>query len=167
MNAVLGTAGVTLGLAATLVGVATLLIGLRRHDPRALRMGRRYAFVAFGGALLAFLAMEKALVTHDFSLQYVANNHSRATPLLYTIASLWGALEGSIILWALVLSGYTIAAVRRFRDRADDPLVAWATLTMLAVGAFFFALLLGPANPFKVLADIPANGRGPTPLLQD
>ena len=53
----------------------------------------------------------------------MADNGSRSTPLLYTVASLWGALEGSIILWALVLAGYLVAVVRRFRDRRDDPLV--------------------------------------------
>jgi cytochrome c-type biogenesis protein CcmF len=167
MNAVVGTAGVTLGLTATVVGIATLLLGLRRHDAKALRTGRRYAVVACVGAVLAFVAMENALIAHDFSLQYVANNHSRATPLLYTMASLWGALEGSILLWTLVLSGYTVAVVRRFRHQADDPLVAWATIALLAIAAFFFALMLGPANPFRVLANAPIDGRGPNPLLQD
>ena len=66
-----------------------------------------------GAVLVAALAMERALITHDFSLEYVAENHSRATPLLYTVASLWAALEGSILLWALVLAGYLGAMARR------------------------------------------------------
>ncbi|MBW3627411.1 MAG: cytochrome c biogenesis protein CcsA, partial [Actinobacteria bacterium] len=112
--------------------------------------------------------MEIALVTHDFSLTYVAENGSRATPLLYTVASLWAALEGSIILWALVLAGFLAAVAHRFRHQASDPLVAWATLTMLAVAVFFFALMLGPANPFTTVAGaVPADGPGPNPLLQN
>ena len=168
MNAILGTAGVALGLAASVLGALTLAGGIRRNDVRLLRMGRGYAFATLVGAALAFVAMERALIGNDFSLQYVADNHSRATPLLYTIASLWGALEGSIILWTLVLTGYTVAVVVRFRDRLDDQLVAWATLTMLVVGAFFFALMLGPANPFqRVAGATPLDGPGPNPLLQD
>ena len=168
MNAVLGTAGVAFGLAASVLGALTLAGGIRRDDVRLLRTGRGYAIAALVGALVAFVAMERALVGHDFSLQYVAGNHSRATPLLYTIASLWGALEGSIILWTLVLTAYTVAVVVRFRNRRDDRLVAWATLTMLVVGAFFFALMLGPANPFeRVAGPTPLDGPGPNPLLQD
>ena len=112
--------------------------------------------------------MEWALVTHDFSLRYVADNGSRATPLLYTVASLWGALEGSILLWALILAGYLAAMVHRFRDRTSDPLFGWALLTGLVVAAFFFGLMLGPANPFRLVQGaIPTDGPGPNPLLQN
>ncbi len=168
MRAALGFAGIALGFAAAVVGVVTLGVGLRRHKSCLLESGRRYALLVLAGALVAAAAMEWALLTHDFSIRYVAENHSRSTPLLYTVASLWGALEGSILLWALVLGGYLTVTTRRFRARAADPLVAWATLTGLVVAAFFFGLLLGPANPFKALSGaIPLDGRGPNPLLQN
>ncbi|HWH35027.1 MAG TPA: cytochrome c-type biogenesis CcmF C-terminal domain-containing protein, partial [Acidimicrobiales bacterium] len=182
MNAALGRAGVVLGLVASVLGIAVLAAGLyRRHRASdrtgdrggdgaldLLWFGRSFAWLALGGAVLAAVAMEVALVNHDFSLQYVADNGSRSTPLLYTVASLWGALEGSIILWTLVLAGFTVAVVRRFADRAGDPLVAWATLTLLAVAAFFFALMVGPADPFTTVAGaVPADGPGPNPLLQN
>ncbi|MGH9037686.1 MAG: heme lyase CcmF/NrfE family subunit, partial [Acidimicrobiia bacterium] len=168
MRAALGFAGIALGFSAAVIGVAVLATGLRRHDPRLLESGRRFSLLVLAGAVVAAGAMEWALVTHDFSIRYVAENHSRATPLLYTVASLWGALEGSILLWALVLSGYLTVVTRRFRSRAADPLVAWATLTALVVAAFFFGLMLGPANPFQALSGaIPLDGRGPNPLLQN
>ena len=72
--------------------------------------------------------MERALITHDFSLAFVAENNSRSTPLLYTITGMWSALAGSILLWGLILSGYIAAMVWRFRRQAADPLVGWATL---------------------------------------
>jgi cytochrome c-type biogenesis protein CcmF len=88
--------------------------------------------------------------------------------LLFTITGMWSALEGSILLWALVLSGYLAVMVRHFRTRASDPLVGWATLTVFVVAAFFFALMVGPANPFRVIhGAIPTNGPGPNPLLQN
>jgi cytochrome c-type biogenesis protein CcmF len=168
VNASLGTAAITAGLAASVLGMATLAVGLRRRQDTLLRMGRVYAGVALAGAFGAFVIMERALLGHDFSLKYVADHGNRAVPTLYTFASLWGALEGSILLWTLVLTGYTVAVVIRFRDRVVDPLVGWATLTMLGVSTFFFALMLGPANPFRVVAGaIPADGPGPNPLLQD
>ena len=168
MNAVLGSAGVALGLAACILGVATLALGLRRGDARLLRAGQRYVWLVLAGACLATLAMQMALIGHDFSLSYVARNNSRGTPLLYTITGMWSALEGSILLWALVLAGYLAVMARHFRDRAGDPLVAWATLTTLVVAAFFFGLMAGPANPFRVLSGLtPADGQGPNPLLQN
>jgi cytochrome c-type biogenesis protein CcmF len=168
LNASLGTGFVALGFAGSAVGVITLATGLLRQKTSLLRLGRTYAIVALVGALGAFIVMERALLGHDFSLKYVAEHGSRAVPTLYTFASLWGALEGSIILWALVLAGYGVAVTYRFREKILDPLVGWATLTMLAVSTFFFALMLGPANPFhSVSGRIPLDGPGPNPLLQD
>ena len=168
MNAALGTAAVTLGVAASVCGAVTLAVGLLGRRPQLLRTGPIYAWLALLGAGGAFVVMERALLTHDFSLRYVADHGSRAVPVVYTFASLWGALEGSIILWVLVLAAYTVAVVVRFRDRREDPLLAWALLTMLVVSAFFFALMLGPANPFREVAGVvPTDGPGPNPLLQD
>ncbi len=163
-----GSAALVLGLSAALVGIAMLAVGLRRGSRVLVLAGRRQVVLVLAAALLAAGAMEWALVTHDFEIAYVADNGSRATPLLYTVASLWGALEGSILLWALVLAGYLTAMVWRFRQRRDDPLVAWATLVGLVVAAFFFGLMLGPANPFRVVDGlVPSDGPGPNPLLQN
>ena len=168
MNAALGTAGVALGLAASVLGVVTLAVGLRSRRPALLRLGRSYAWLVLGGAVLATVAMERALVTRDFSLAYVERNGSWSTPALYNVATLWAALEGSIILWSLILAGFTVGVVVKFRARLTDPLVGWATLVMLVVCAFFFLLMVGPANPFtRVAGAIPTDGPGPNPLLQN
>src|SRR6185436_16541044 len=136
------------------LGIVVLALGLRRRDEKLLRLGQRYAVVILVAAVLAVGAMEWALLSHDFSLKYVAENNARSTPLLFTIAGLWAALEGSILLWALILGGYLAFMAHRFRDRATDPLVAWATLVGLCVALFFFALMLGPANPFHTQAAV-------------
>jgi len=167
VRAALGVLSLAVGTSAAVLGIATLALGLRRGDDRLLRNGRRYVFVVLGAAVVAVAAMEWALLTHDFSIEYVAENNARSTPLLFTVTGLWAALEGSILLWALVLGGYLVFMARRFRDRATDPLVAWAILTGLAVALFFFVLMLGPANPFKTVANAPADGAGPNPLLQN
>jgi cytochrome c-type biogenesis protein CcmF len=167
VKASLGVLALALGTSAALLGVATLAIGLFRSDERLLRVGRRYVFVVLAAAVGAVAVMEWALISHDFSIEYVAENNARATPLLYTISGLWAALEGSILLWGLILGGYLAAMAHKFRDRTTDPLVAWATLVGLAVALFFFALMLGPANPFRTLGTAPSDGAGPNPLLQN
>ena len=101
-----------------------------------------------GGALLATAAMERALITHDFTLVFVADNNSRATPLLYSITGLWSALAGSILLWGLALAAVISVLVWRYRHQFDDEVIKWATLVVFAVAAFFFGLMVGPANPF-------------------
>ncbi|WP_421120875.1 heme lyase CcmF/NrfE family subunit [Aquihabitans daechungensis] len=167
MNAALGFGGVVLGVVGCLGAIVTLAIGLKNHRSDLLRMSRTYAFMILGAAVLSFIAMERALITRDFSLKFVATNGSSATPALYNFASLWSALEGSILLWTLILAGYTVAVALKFRKRLSDPLVGWAMLTMFVVALFFFGLMLGPANPFKTLAVPPLDGPGPNPLLQN
>ncbi len=168
MNAALGHAGVLLSLAASIIGVAVIAYGLARGRPELTRTGRVYAPLVLLGAVIATVAMERALITHDFSLAFVAANNSRSTPLLYTITGMWSALAGSILLWGLILAGYITAMVWRFRRQAGDPLVAWATLVTLVVAAFFFGLMAGPSDPFRTVAGaVPANGLGPNVLLQD
>ena len=167
MNAAFGVGGVSLGLGASLLAIVTLIVGLRRRDQRAVAVAARYAYVVLGGVVLAFLAMERALVTRDFRLSYVQKVGGRATPLLYNLAALWSSLEGSILLWAVVLSVYLVLVIRKFRRRTDDALVGWAYLVLFVVSGFFFALMLGPANPFKLAATVTTDGPGPNPLLQN
>ncbi len=168
MRAQLGYGLLTIGTAAAALGLVTTAGGIARKQPRLIDLGRRYVVLVLLAAVGAFVVMETALFGHDFSLQYVANNVARATPGLYTFTAAWGALEGSILLWSLALSVYVAATTWRFRTRANDPLVAWATLVQFAVLLFFFALMLFAANPFKqVTGTVPFDGRGPNPLLQN
>ncbi|HEX7166208.1 MAG TPA: heme lyase CcmF/NrfE family subunit [Acidimicrobiales bacterium] len=168
MTASVGLAAVTLGFVVAVAGAATLAIALRRRRTDLLDVGGPFAIALLGAAVVAVLAMERALLTDDFSLAFVAENSARSTPFLYKVATMWSALEGSILLWALVLAGYVAAMTWRFRSRSRDPLFGWALLVGFVVAAFFFGLMVGPANPFeRVAGAIPADGPGPNPLLQN
>jgi cytochrome c-type biogenesis protein CcmF len=168
VNLVLGRAGVMLGLAAAVCAVVTLAYALVRRRRDLTWLAAPYAGLVLLGGVLAVVAMERALVTRDFTVQYVADNGSSRTPPLYNVATLWAALEGSIILWGVILAGFTVAVVVKFRRRLADPLVGWALLTMFAVCVFFFFLLVGPANPFVRFDPPPGfDGPGPNPLLQN
>ena len=167
MKASLGVLALALGATGAALGIVVLGLGLRRRDEKLLRLGQRYTVVVLVAAVLAVGAMEWALLSHDFSLRYVAENNARSTPLLFTITGLWAALEGSILLWILILAGYLAVTAYHFRRRAADPLVAWATLVGFVVALFFFVLTLGPANPFKTMDFTPSDGQGPNALLQN
>jgi cytochrome c-type biogenesis protein CcmF len=136
------------------------------------------------GGAIAMGAMQIALLGDDFSLEYVANHHSTSTPFPFDVATAWAALEGSILLWGLVLCVYTWLTFRHYQ-KAPDPLGAGALAVLGGVGIFFFGLMLTVANPFEVCTSalevgcaasspwpfasvsLPADGPGPNPLLQN
>ena len=168
MNSILGIVAIAVGFAAAVTGAVVCGVAAHRHDARLMRLGRQSVWVVLGSSVAAVAVMERALLTHDFSLQYVADNGSRETPTLFTAASLWAALAGSILLWAFILTAHLAFASYRWRRLGDDPLVHWATAVGLGAAAFFFGLMLGPANPFHpVRGVVPADGVGPNPLLQN
>jgi cytochrome c-type biogenesis protein CcmF len=168
MRSQLGYGLLTIGTVASALGLVTLATGLATGRRTLLDIGRRYVLVILISVVAAFVVMETALWGHDFSIKYVADNVARATPGLYTFTAAWAALEGSILLWAMLLSIYVAVTTWRFRHRSSDPLVAWATLVQYGVLLFFFALMLFAANPFKaVTGTIPLDGAGPNPLLQN
>ncbi|MBI1736631.1 MAG: heme lyase CcmF/NrfE family subunit [Candidatus Rokubacteria bacterium] len=120
-------------------------------------------FVLLTGALALLVY---AFLNFDFSVRYVANNTNLGTPFYYRITAVWGALEGSIVLWAWMLALYTLLVILRHRENARD-LYPWVLSVMLGVLAFFALVMTVPAPPFERLAPIPANGRGLNPLLED
>lgn len=168
MNAALGVAGIVLGVTSCFFGLVVVAVALRQKRFKRLALARSYAFLALLGAVVAVAAMERALITRDFTVEFVAQHGSSRTPALFNVAALWSALEGSLLLWVLILSGYTVAVAVKFRRRLTDPLVGWTMAVMFAVGLFFFGLLAGPANPFRSFdPPIGFDGPGPNPLLQN
>ena len=163
----------TVAHSALLISVVVLAVGIVL-TPVAISRDRRdwlqlvYAavYTNFMLVTIATVAMVVALVTHDFSVSYVAAVGSRSTPLLFTIISLWGALEGSILFWGWVLAMYS-AAVVWLHHRRPGNLMPYAAMTLLAVSAFFAILLVGPADPFRPVFPVPTDGPGPNTLLQN
>lgn len=167
LNGALGRAGLFVMLAACVFGALSVVLGIIQKDRRLVRQAPRYAWLALAGCLLACVMMQRALITRDFSLAYIQQVGSADTPALYNFAAMWSALEGSILLWALTLAGFTAAVAWRFRKRMTDELVGWALVVMFIVTAFFAMLSLGPADAFANGALGVTSGPGPNPLLQN
>src|SRR5229473_3164494 len=137
-----------------------------KRSPEGLRWSQRFAY-AFAALMVAATAvMEYALITHDFSVQYVAHVGSTEVPLWVTIVSLWSSLEGSILFWGFILGIY-IAATTWINRNDHQEYMPFAIGTWLSCGAFFSFLIAGPANPFLTVANPPLDGPGPNPLLQN
>ena len=166
MTRLVGVVSVWTCFILAIAGMIIAVVGARRGNERLTSTARMMAYAIFLLMFIANAAMIYGLVTHDFSISYVAQVGSRATPLFFRVISLWSSLEGSILFWGLVLSGFTAAATYFTANRLGQ-LSDYATGTMLGVSSFFFMLLLGPANPFHLVSPAPLDGPGPNPLLQN
>ncbi|MPY99268.1 MAG: heme lyase CcmF/NrfE family subunit [Actinophytocola sp.] len=173
MTAQIGHTALLVGMLASAAGCYWWLVAARaqtqpagRDQRLANRWGAGMTLLAVLAALVTVAALEWALLSHDFSIRYVAENGSRAVPTYYTVISLWAALEGSLLLWVLVLTGYT-AAVLVFASRRGEQFHRWALAVLSALSTFFFGLALFAGNAFHRVAIVPADGPGPNPLLQD
>jgi cytochrome c-type biogenesis protein CcmF len=162
MTSWLGTFALALAFCAALAGTG---LWARAAVTGAPAPGRWTGFAPLAGAALAVGVAEWALLTHDFSIRFVAENGSLSTPVYYTVTSLWAAHDGSLLLWVLILTGYlAVVAARRPGPAA---LHGWATTVLFATTAFFSGLALFTGKVFDVLGPAPTNGPGPNPLLSD
>ena len=169
MSAALGNAGLLIALVAASVGALATSVAIIGENRRALRQAPMYAAIIVAGSVLAVVAMQWALFSRDYSIDFVQRVGSSTTPALYNVAAMWSALEGSILLWVIVLALFTGGVALRFARRRDDELVAWALVVMYVVMTFFALVSFGPASPFAPGATVPVgfDGPGPNPLLQN
>ena len=160
----LGTLCIMASLGFAIFGLVTSALGGARHDARLAETGRRAAIGVFVFVLAAVAVLEYALLTTDTSIRYVATHSAISSPLWVKIVSLWGALEGSILLWAFLLAAYTLAASRVARNDALRP---YALATLYGVLIFFLGVNASIGSPFTPVPNPPADGLGPNALLQN
>ncbi len=152
-------------LIALVQGVFPLLCAARGSTVW-MRMGRSAATAQLLFVAVAFAALTQAFVVNDFSVAYVASNSNSALPLQYRIAAVWGGHEGSMLLWALILSAWTVA-VGWFSRQLPEEFIARVLGVMGLVSGGFLAFMLFTSNPFLRLIPAPQDGRDLNPLLQD
>jgi cytochrome c-type biogenesis protein CcmF len=162
----LGEGILIVALALALYGCVAAATGARTGRSTLIESAQHAALGVFVLVSAALALLAYAFLTFDFSVRYVASNTTLATPFWYRITAVWGALEGSIILWAWMLSLYTLLVILRHRENARD-LYPWAVSAMLGVIAFFALVMTVSAPPFQRLSPVPPDGRGLNPLLQD
>jgi len=160
-----GSFALLAALIVAVFGIAATTVALRRNDDLFRAAGERSVrgFAAF--IIVAAAALMIALLGRQFQVRFVAEVTSRDLPLIYTLTAFWGGHAGSLLLWALVLAGYALAAQRAVRGSRD--LAPYVTLVVLATGAFFSAALAFSSNPFATAAVPPPDGRGLNPLLRN
>ena len=162
----MGRSIVLIGLLVSVLGMMVAFVSAARENRTGMILARKAAYIFAATMIAATLLMEYALLTHDFSVDYVAQVGSRATPTVITIVSLWSALEGSILLWGLFLGVFTLIFARQSR-KLDLQQSAYSLGVLLAICVFFAFLIASIANPFAPADPVPTDGPGPNPLLQN
>ncbi len=162
----LGHLALILALVLALAQSAFPLIGAARGNQAWMRAGSTAAAGQLLFLAIAFGALIQAFVSNDFSVSYVAANSSTQLPLQYRIAAVWGGHEGSMLLWVLILAGWSVA-VTRFSRHLPEDLLARVTGVMGLTCVGFLTFLIATSNPFERLIPAATQGRDLNPLLQD
>src|SRR5246500_2819012 len=137
----------------------------RISPERLAETARRAGIGSFVAVTCAAFALVYTAFTNDFSVAYILHHANRALPLPYKFAALWSGQEGSLLLWAWLLTGYGF--VLRLRHKVDVTLTAYASTILAGIQVFFLALLNFAAPPFALVqGQRPADGFGLNPLLQ-
>ncbi|CCJ89295.1 heme lyase CcmF/NrfE family subunit [Cronobacter turicensis] len=153
-------------------GLALLLTlwpqwGAMRQAPRLMALARPLACALFACLLGAFLILVHAFVVNDFTVLYVASNSNTELPVWYRVAATWGAHEGSLLLWVLLMGAWTFA-VAIFSRGMPQEAIARVLSVMGGINFCFLLFILLTSNPFtRTLPEFPIEGRDLNPLLQD
>ncbi len=163
--ALLGSAALVLALAVCAYGIGASLYGVKTGRVEWSESGRRSVYALAGILTVAFAVLEVAFLRNDFGFNTVADTSSVTTPTFYKAAAVWSSQEGSLLLWAWLLSLWSTLVLFLTRKRMRD-VSAYATAILLGFGGFFISLMVFYANPFKTTSPAPVEGQGLDPLLR-
>ncbi len=170
MISVLGTFFLVAACVCTAFAFLSYAFSLRLKSHLLVRNARHLTMAAIAFIVASFVALEVGLFQRDYSLSYVYEHTANTTGKLFTFTSIWAGLEGSLLLWTVVLCGYTayvLFSSRKYRSSDYDPTTVIAHMVIVFFIIFFLAMILVAASPFEKAAEIATNGLGANPLLQE
>ncbi len=161
----LGRAALTITLGLALYALIAGSYAAWRRKRRLALSAQNAIYAAFASALIASAVLLSAFVRRDFSFTYVADHSSTRLPIMYSVSAFWGGQEGSLLLWLLLLTGYSALAIGLAR-RNGAQMLAWVVPILAAVEVFFALLVVVVASPFNSQL-APPEGAGLNPSLQN
>jgi len=162
----LGQFALIVALICAFIQAVLPLIGSFTRVPNLIAVAKPAAQAQFLSLCVAFACLVYAFVNHDFSVAYVAQNSNTALPLIYRVSAVWGAHEGSLLLWALTLGIWTFA-VTIFSRQIPNIMLARVLSVMGWISIGFLLFMIITSNPFERLLVVPTQGKDLNPLLQD
>ncbi|MDN3699985.1 heme lyase CcmF/NrfE family subunit [Vibrio artabrorum] len=167
MIAEIGHFAMILSLGLALLLSVLPLYGAARNNTLLMNSARPLSWGMFGFLAISFFILCYAFYTNDFTIQYVASNSNSQLPWYYRITAVWGAHEGSLLLWVLIQAGWTVAVATFSRGMPQESVArVLAIMGLITVGFLLFIIIT--SNPFlRTLPYFPVDGRDLNPLLQD
>jgi len=163
---ILGSVLLAAALVCALFAAGAAVYGGRTGDRRWVDSSRRAVYSVAALLTTAVVILEIAFVRNDFHFALVADHSSTTTPTFYKLTAMWSSQEGSLLLWAWVLS-LASSGVLYITSRRHREIVPWATAVLAGLGSFFIGLMIFKAQPFGHLDPAPAEGVGLEPLLRN
>src|SRR5215208_4343143 len=160
-----GSACLYVALLGAVYAAGASLYGVRAGRSEFVVSGRRAIYCMAALMTGAMVLLEAAFLRSDFSFAVVAEGSSSDTPTFYKVTAMWATQDGSLLLWALLMSVFA-SAVLFLTRRSLREIAPWATAVLAAIAGFFLLLMVGWENPFTTLANPPAEGAGLNPLLR-
>jgi len=162
----IGMAATALAFVLALICVAFAIAGSLARRPAFVNVARQALLANLALVTIAAATIVWSFVQNDFSVAYVAQNSNTRLPVIYRLTALWGAHEGSLLLWLWLLTLYSaLVVILHWESHPRSMPHVMATLAAVQVG--FLALILFLSSPFTELHPAPAEGRELNPLLQD
>ncbi|NHN72477.1 heme lyase CcmF/NrfE family subunit [Vibrio fluvialis] len=167
MIAEIGHFALILALALAVLLSVLPLVGASKNNHVLMNAARPLSIGMFMMLALSFGILLWVFYTNDFTLQYVASNSNSQLPWYYRLTAVWGAHEGSLLLWVLIQAGWTLAVATLSRGMPQESVArVLAVMGLISVGFLLFIIVT--SNPFtRTLPHFPIDGRDLNPLLQD
>ena len=150
----------------SLLGIGSSVLALRSRNAEWVRVGRIAVTLTFALIFVGMASLVYSFLMRDFSVLYVANNSNSKLPFFYTVAAVWGGHEGSLLLWAFILSSFSTLAVW-LHWRTQPTIMPYLIAVESAVLLGFLSLIVFLSSPFARLIPAPLDGKDLNPLLQD
>src|ERR1700743_1990511 len=154
-----------LSLLASVYGLGASLYGARSGQHEWVDSGRRAMYSILGMSAIAFVILDGAFISSDFSYNIVAGGSSTTTPFFYRAAAIWSTQQGSLLLWVMLLAFWSSLALFLTRRRVRE-IVPYAQSVLFGLAIFFSGLTVLFANPFATTSLAPSEGNGLDPLLR-
>ncbi|MEE9310560.1 MAG: cytochrome c biogenesis protein CcsA, partial [Cocleimonas sp.] len=162
----IGHFALILALSVAIIQGVFPLWGSLTGKPQWITLAKPAAYGQLLFMVISFACLVYAFVVNDFSVKYVANNSNANMPTMFRVSATWGAHEGSLLLWAMILSFWGAAVA--FFSKGIPPIMLSRVLSIMGlIGVGFMLFVIVTSNPFERLLQIPLEGRQLNPLLQD
>ncbi|KKK38427.1 cytochrome C biogenesis protein [Mesobacillus campisalis] len=160
----IGSITLYLGIAIAAYSIIANLIGIKKQSSRWLESARGGVLSLVFVSLIASFLLLYLLATSQFQFEYVAAYTSRNLPLVYKLTAFWAGNAGSLLLWTVLICGYT--AILVFSREKHNPMMPYVSVILLLNILFFFTVMVLGGNPFAMTDMVPADGKGLNPMLQ-